>query len=102
VLASSEQIAEQLHRDSRPRRVEASGSGPRHETPLSDEHHRIVCRACGATRDVDRAVGATPCPEPGASTGGFAVDEAEVTFWGLCPSCQGEAEAAERERAEVG
>jgi Fur family transcriptional regulator, stress-responsive regulator len=28
-----------------------------------------------------------PCLEP-SSTGGFSVDEAEVTFWGLCPDCQ--------------
>ena len=85
-----------------PRRIEPAGSPARYEARVGDNHHHIVCRACGATRDVDCAVGATPCPEPGASTGGFAVDEAEVTFWGLCPSCQGEAEAPERDRAEAG
>jgi Fur family ferric uptake transcriptional regulator len=37
--------------------------------------------------DVDCAVGERPCLDPG-SAHGFAVDEAEVTFWGLCPACQ--------------
>ncbi|MBK5220714.1 MAG: transcriptional repressor [Thermoleophilia bacterium] len=59
----------------------------RYETRVGDNHHHIVCRACGATEDIDCAVGAAPCLEP-ASAGGFAVDEAEVTFWGLCPECQ--------------
>jgi Fur family ferric uptake transcriptional regulator len=36
--------------------------------------------------DVDSVVGAQPCLNPAQDTG-FAVDEAEVVFWGLCPSC---------------
>lgn len=71
------------------RRIEPAGSPARYESRVGDNHHHIVCRSCGATRDVDCAVGAAPCLEPGAATGGFAVDEAEVTFWGLCPECQG-------------
>ncbi|MDX6626873.1 MAG: Fur family transcriptional regulator, stress-responsive regulator [Solirubrobacterales bacterium] len=70
------------------RRIEPAGSPARYESRVGDNHHHIVCRACGATQDIDCAVGAAPCLEPGASTGGFAVDEAEVTFWGLCPDCQ--------------
>jgi Fe2+ or Zn2+ uptake regulation protein len=76
------------------RRIEPAGSPARYESRVGDNHHHIVCRACGATQDVDCAVGATPCLEPGPATGGFAVDEAEVTFWGLCPSCQRDADAA--------
>jgi Fur family transcriptional regulator, stress-responsive regulator len=70
------------------RRIEPAGSPARYETRVGDNHHHIVCRACGATQDIDCGVGAAPCLEPGAGTGGFAVDEAEVTFWGLCPDCQ--------------
>jgi Fur family ferric uptake transcriptional regulator len=32
-------------------------------------------------------VGAMPCLAP-SSTSGYEVDEAEVIFWGYCPSCQ--------------
>jgi Fur family ferric uptake transcriptional regulator len=69
------------------RRIEPAGSPARYETRVGDNHHHIVCRGCGATRDVDCAAGAAPCLAPD-SIGGFAVDEAEVTFWGLCPECQ--------------
>ncbi len=34
-------------------------------------------------------VGDAPCLEP-ASDAGFVVDEADVTFWGICPDCQSE------------
>jgi hypothetical protein len=37
--------------------------------------------------DVDCVIGAAPCLEP-AMAAGYAIDEAEVTFWGLCPNCQ--------------
>ncbi|HSS32014.1 MAG TPA: Fur family transcriptional regulator [Solirubrobacterales bacterium] len=70
------------------RRIEPAGSPARYETRVGDNHHHIVCRTCGATEDIDCAFGAAPCLEPAAGTGGFAVDEAEVTFWGLCPACQ--------------
>jgi Fur family transcriptional regulator, stress-responsive regulator len=70
------------------RRVEIPGSpAARYERWLHDNHHHLVCRSCGLAVDVDCAVGHAPCLEPG-SAGGFVVDEAEVTFWGLCPTCQ--------------
>jgi Fur family ferric uptake transcriptional regulator len=49
-------------------------------------HHHLVCRNCGRTEDVDCVDGSAPCLEPDDATG-FAVDEAEVVFWGLCPAC---------------
>jgi Fur family transcriptional regulator, stress-responsive regulator len=52
-----------------------------------DAHHHLVCRRCGAAADVDCVIGSAPCLEP-SDTHGFAVDEAEVVFWGLCPDCQ--------------
>ena len=69
------------------RRIEPSGSPARFETRVGDNHHHLVCRRCGLTRDVDCAVGAAPCIEP-TDRQGFAIDEAEVTFWGLCPGCR--------------
>jgi Fur family ferric uptake transcriptional regulator len=81
------------------RRIEPAGSPARYETRVGDNHHHIVCRRCGITQDIDCAVGAAPCLEP-ASAAGFAVDEAEVTFWGLCPDCQG-AGAADQNLTEA-
>jgi len=69
------------------RRIEPAGSPALYESRVGDNHHHVVCRGCGAIADVDCAVGHAPCLEPSASLG-FEVDEAEVTFWGLCPLCQ--------------
>jgi Fur family transcriptional regulator, stress-responsive regulator len=70
------------------RRIEPAGSPARYEARIADNHHHIVCRRCGLIADVDCVVGAAPCLEP-AKAAGFAIDEAEVTFWGLCLRCQG-------------
>ena len=69
------------------RRIEPAGSPARFEARVGDNHHHIVCRGCGAIADVDCAVGERPCLSPGDAQG-FVLDEAEVTFWGLCPDCQ--------------
>lgn len=69
------------------RRIEPAGSPARFETRVGDNHHHVVCRGCGAARDLDCVVGAAPCLKPD-DVGGFLVDEAEVTFWGICPECQ--------------
>lgn len=68
------------------RRIQPQGSVARYEARVGDNHHHLVCRECGAIVDVDCAVGAAPCLTP-SDDGGFAVDEAEVVFWGRCPSC---------------
>jgi len=36
---------------------------------------------------MDCVVGGAPCLSP-PDTGGFVVDTAEITFWGMCPGCQ--------------
>jgi Fur family transcriptional regulator, stress-responsive regulator len=69
------------------RRIEPAGSPARFETRVGDNHHHVVCRVCGAARDVDCVVGEAPCLTP-SDAGGFLLDEAEVTFWGICPTCQ--------------
>ena len=68
------------------RRIQPSGSAARYEARVGDNHHHVVCRACGAIEDVDCAVGSTPCLEA-SDDHGFVIDEAEVTYWGLCPKC---------------
>ena len=70
------------------RRIEPAGHPARFEARVGDNHHHVVCRACGLISDIDCAVGAAPCLHP-SQTHGFVLDEAEVTFWGLCPSCNG-------------
>ena len=68
------------------RRIEPAGSPARYETRVGDNHHHVVCRTCGSLADVDCAVGDTPCLTA-ASDQGFAIDEAEVVYWGICPQC---------------
>ena len=69
------------------RRIEPAGSPARFEGRVGDNHHHLVCRNCGAVKDVDCTVGQAPCLTP-ADDAGYQVDEADVTFWGLCPDCR--------------
>lgn len=67
------------------RRLQPAGSVPRYEARIGDNHHDMVCRSCGLIADVECAVGDAPClTTPG---GDFAIDEAEVVYWGRCPGC---------------
>ncbi len=68
------------------RSIEPQGLEARYEARVGDNHHHMVCRNCGAIADVDCTTGAAPCLTPSADAG-FVVDEAEVLFWGRCPSC---------------
>jgi Fur family transcriptional regulator, stress-responsive regulator len=72
------------------RRIEPAGNPARYESRVGDNHHHAVCRGCGTVTDFDCVAGHVPCLEPAASSG-FTIDEAEVTFWGLCAACQGRA-----------
>ena len=81
------------------RRIQRAGSAARFEDRVGDNHHHLICRACGITFDVDCAVGAVPCLTADDDHG-FEIDEAEVTYWGRCPSCRGIGAAAD-ERNEV-
>lgn len=69
------------------RRIEPAGSPARYERRVGDNHHHLVCTSCGTIVDVDCVSGEAPCLDP-SDTAGFAVDSAEVTFWGLCANCQ--------------
>jgi Fur family transcriptional regulator, stress-responsive regulator len=68
------------------RRIQPAGSVARYEARVGDNHHHVVCRSCGAISDVDCAVGAAPCMTA-SDDYGFAIDEAEVIYWGRCPEC---------------
>jgi Fur family ferric uptake transcriptional regulator len=68
------------------RRIQPMGSVARYEARVGDNHHHVVCRSCGAIADVDCAVGYTPCLTA-ADDAGYQIEEAEVIFWGRCPSC---------------
>jgi Fur family transcriptional regulator, stress-responsive regulator len=68
------------------RRIQPAGSLARSEARIGDNPHHVVCRSCGDVEDVDCAVGEAPCLDP-SDHHGFSIDEAEVVYWGLCPSC---------------
>lgn len=69
------------------RKIQPAGNPARYETRVGDNHHHLVCRRCGAIADVDCVIGQAPCLQP-SNTANYHIDEAEVTHWGLCPTCQ--------------
>ena len=68
------------------RRIQPAGSAARYEHRV-DNHHHLVCRQCDKLIDVDCAVGKAPCLIA-EHDHGYQIDEAEVTYWGVCPVCQ--------------
>jgi Fur family ferric uptake transcriptional regulator len=68
------------------RRIQPAGSPARYEDRVGDNHHHVICRTCGKTVDVDCAVGHAPCLTA-ADNSGYKIDEAEVIYWGTCPTC---------------
>ncbi len=85
-IQSVHNVLRDLTRHTVLRRIEPSDSPALYETRVGDNHHHLVCRGCGAVRDVPCAVGETPCLTPSES-GGYRVELAEVVFWGVCPDC---------------
>ncbi|GEM_PF-221699 len=81
------------------RRIEPAGSAALYELRAGDNHHHVVCRRCGAVADVDCAVGRRPCLTP-SDLHGYLLDEAEVTYWGICPDCQASTGLAAGRRAQ--
>lgn len=68
------------------RRIQPAGSPARYEDRVGDNHHHLICRTCGQMVDVDCAIGDAPCLTA-ADDNGYAIDEAEVIYWGRCPAC---------------
>lgn len=69
------------------RRIQPPGSAARYEDRVGDNHHHLICRSCGATSDIDCAVGEAPCLTA-ADAQGCVIDEAEVIYWGQCAACR--------------
>jgi len=69
------------------RRIQPAGSPARYEARVGDNHHHLICRTCGRTVDVDCAVGVVPCLTA-SDDAGYEIDEAEVIYWGRCPTCR--------------
>lgn len=68
------------------REIKPKGQSSLYETKVGDNHHHIICRNCQKVMDTDCHAFA-PCLSP-MNNHGFVIDEAEVTFWGICPTCQ--------------
>jgi Fe2+ or Zn2+ uptake regulation protein len=78
------------------RRIQPAGSPARYETRVGDNHHHLICRSCRTMFDVDCATGEVPCLTA-SDDHGFEVDEAEVIYWGRCPTCRKSASSATAE-----
>ena len=76
------------------RRIQPIGSPALFEDRVGDNHHHLVCRTCARVVDVDCAVGAAPCLQA-ADDHGFVIDEAEVSYWGVCRDCQSSSVASD-------
>jgi Fur family transcriptional regulator, stress-responsive regulator len=68
------------------RRIAPAGQPALYERRTGDNHHHVVCRRCGRVEDVDCVIGHAPCLVASDDLG-FVLDEAEVTWWGVCPGC---------------
>jgi Fur family ferric uptake transcriptional regulator len=83
------------------RRIQPAGSPARFEDRVADNHHHLICRLCGRIVDVECATGLAPCLTA-ADDKGYEIDEAEVAYWGRCPSCvaksRSKAPSSERRR----
>lgn len=66
--------------------IQPKGSPARYEDRVGDNHHHLICRTCGNTVDVTCATGEAPCLDVDDRRG-YAIDEAEVIYWGTCPRC---------------
>ena len=74
------------------RRVATEGGAVVYD-PRVDEHHHLVCRACGAIADVDAPVD-TADVRAAARAAGFEPDASQVVVRGLCADCAAKAQAA--------
>lgn len=69
------------------RRIQPIGYPALYENRINDNHHHLICRQCAQVLDVDCAVGLRPCLQA-ADDHNFDIDEAEVVYWGTCPTCR--------------
>ncbi len=65
--------------------IQPLGQPALYEPQKQDDHHHLICRACGRMEDVFTAPVSGLAP---MQAHGFRVDETEIVFRGLCPACQ--------------
>ena len=80
-------VLEALGRPGLVRRIEPPGRPALFEARVGDNHHHLICRQCAAITNLDCAVDDVPCLHP-SDDHNFLIDEAEVTWYGLCVACQ--------------
>jgi Fur family ferric uptake transcriptional regulator len=85
-------VLEDMTRAGLVRCIEPAGSSARYELRVGDNHHHVVCRRCGSVEDIDCTVGTVPCLDP-IEDKGFVIDEAEITWWGICAACNAHRDA---------
>ncbi|MFH0242443.1 Fur family transcriptional regulator [Streptomyces sp. HK10] len=66
--------------------VSTDGRAKRYDPNAHHSHQHLVCSRCGVIRDV-RPSGDPLALLPERERYGFTLDEATVTYRGLCPSC---------------
>ncbi|WP_028281151.1 Fur family transcriptional regulator [Arthrobacter sp. H5] len=69
------------------RRFDPPDSPALFECRVGDNHHHLACIGCGLIQDVDCVIREAPCLTP-SDDSGFTIFSAEVTFNGLCRTCQ--------------
>jgi Fur family ferric uptake transcriptional regulator len=82
-------VLEALSRCGLVRRIEPPGRAALFEARVGDNHHHLICRRCAAVVNLDCAAERVPCLLP-SEAHDYAIDEAEVTWYGLCAKCQTE------------
>lgn len=84
------------------RSISLDGRRALFELEQHDNHHHLVCRGCGRFEDAPCAEGSAPCLDsPAVGRHGFAIDQAEVIYRGLCPACQGRQAGSPADRAHA-
>ncbi len=73
------------------RSIQPAGSPALFDPRADDRHHHAVCRTCARVTDidvseVDAARALATCGSV-SSHSGYRIDEAEVVYWGHCPTC---------------
>lgn len=68
------------------RPIHLPGHPARYEIERHDNHHHFACRTCGHIINVDCIIGAAPCLTADLPDT-YQIDEAAVTFRGICPEC---------------
>lgn len=63
------------------------GNGQLVYEAANHNHHHLICRKCGQTREIDHHV-LEPLYDRLYADTGYRIDGMHVTFFGLCPDCE--------------